>query len=354
MSILDGLVKSIFSSFTKIKQTEKAYFRGDPIMSDEEYDRNLEELIKKHKEYVRLNGGKDDLGIEITPPTELEKVRDFNQFNEWLNEITNTNQGSFYIEPKYDGINLTLVYRDGKIKEALMRGNRGKRADILSLLEGNNSIPSNIKLKGAVDIQGELIISKADHSNLEKLLETTYKTTRGILVALINSKLETHLKEHAVFKPYNSTINGVTDKTILDFTKLGMNKQIIFKTSMMEINNAFDQIIKKGKDFNSLMLTDGFDLDGFVVTYVSPDKKIQESIALKPRATKTLKATVKNIEWKNKGGRQYCSLIIDPIVIGEKNWSRVYLKDHDLIQNGSVFIGADIKLIYKNDLLQVA
>lgn len=361
MSILNSLAKSIKSRFVKIQETEEAYFKGDPIMVDEQYDRELEDLHQKYEEYLRLNGGIDNLKLEITPATEVDKVRTYQEFEEWLLDNTTSDGENDYlycIEPKYDGVNLTLVYRGGTLKQALMRGNRGKRKDILPLLAGNKTFPHQ-KLRlmsGDIDVQGELLFRISSLEAINKALQpkTDYCTARSALVASINAGEAEILSEYAVFKPFKYISSVGVVKIEPCYKQYKFEPQLSYKTTLDRVSNIFKSVISDGVKFNEIIKeASDFELDGIVFVHnveTRSESKLNQivedpHIALKPRAPYKTITEVRAIERKKTS----YTLIVDPVMVGDRAYRKVTVKDRSLIENEAIREGDLVEILIQND-----
>ncbi|HWB76077.1 MAG TPA: NAD-dependent DNA ligase LigA, partial [Nannocystaceae bacterium] len=61
------------------------------------------------------------------------------------------------VEPKIDGISVSLLYQDGKLVRAVTRGDGERGDDITRQVEAAKAVPTKLgKLRGAIEIRGEL------------------------------------------------------------------------------------------------------------------------------------------------------------------------------------------------------
>lgn len=356
--MLNGLIKSIRSKVMRLRESEASYFKGDPIMSDSEYDETIESAQQDYERYLKLNKGIDDLQLTITPPTDLGKVRDRDSFNEWLVEVNKSDQidsrrYSFYLEPKYDGVNLTLIYINGLLTEALLRGNDyGERMNIKELLMGNEQIPLKISLKKSLEIRGELILPLGSKEIIGAKLNSKYKTNRAALVALINRENREYLSAYAHFKPYFMNLAGKKTKKVFNAQEFGWEEQKIKRVNLAQIYEAFEYLQYNVSDYSGFTNVKGYELDGLVVTYSEGTE--EDSIAIKPRPTCHHTAIVRDVKWtmNDYTSKLSCSLIIDPIQYGTREFTKVHIKDYSLFENNEIMINKPIKVKIENDLMK--
>ncbi|MCW3085255.1 MAG: ligase LigA [Bacteroidetes bacterium] len=156
------------------------YVLSNPSISDFEFDKLLEELIrleKEHPEYLRSDSPSQRVGGQVTrefksvkhkyPMLSLsntyneEDVRDFDE------RIRKAGLSGYeYIcELKYDGVSISLTYVKGELVQAVTRGDGEKGDDITANVKTIKSIP--IKLRGTsfpdeFEIRGEIFMPKKE------------------------------------------------------------------------------------------------------------------------------------------------------------------------------------------------
>ncbi len=171
-----------------LKEWAYAYYVEDnPIASDEEYDK----LYHKVLDYERENpdnilddsptkrvGGVIRDGFtkakHILRMWSMEDVFSQDEVREWLERVKRgIGEVSFFCEPKFDGASMNLIYRDGKLNQAVTRGNGEIGEDVTENVKTIRSIPLTIEYKELIEIRGEVVISKEDFEkiNQERLKE---------------------------------------------------------------------------------------------------------------------------------------------------------------------------------------
>jgi len=160
------------------------YVLDNPLVTDEEYDRLYHEVEK----YENENPDKIDPssptqrvgdvvleGFEkakhLTRMWSMEDVFNENDFLDWVGRVKRLlghSDFSFYIEPKFDGASLNLVYENGKLIRAETRGDGEIGEDVTLNAKTINSIPLEIKEKSLIEIRGEVVIKKEDFDKLNE------------------------------------------------------------------------------------------------------------------------------------------------------------------------------------------
>lgn len=133
-------IAALAAEYTK---AEDAYRRGEPIMSDCDFDALQDSLRRVAPYHPALNG--DVVMLSLVNNR-------YRSFDEWYAELPE--HLTVVVQPKIDGISIGLRYVKGELKEAQTR--KGRCAlDMVRLVP---SIPKQIKtsVTGILEIHGEL------------------------------------------------------------------------------------------------------------------------------------------------------------------------------------------------------
>jgi DNA ligase (NAD+) len=161
------------------------YVLDNPIISDFEFDKKLEELIsleKQFPEFLSPNSPSQRVGGQITKEFKSVKHQyamlslsnsyneeDLLDFDRRVREglgITSTGlfdeQIDYVCELKFDGLSISLIYEDGKLVQAITRGDGVQGDDVTTNAKTIKSIP--LQLKGnypkKFEIRGEVFMSR--------------------------------------------------------------------------------------------------------------------------------------------------------------------------------------------------
>lgn len=164
------------------------YTLDEPTISDFEFDlklKELQELEEKHPEFYDSNSPTSRVGGEITKnfPTvqhqfrmySLDNSYDFNDLEDWekrvqkaLNELV-----EFVAELKYDGASISILYENGKLKEAVTRGDGFQGDEITPNVKTISEIP--MQLHGDYPdrffIRGEIYLTRKNFDKINKRRE---------------------------------------------------------------------------------------------------------------------------------------------------------------------------------------
>lgn len=262
------------------------YYNDDaPEIEDYEYDmmmRELQELEKKYPQYdspdspTKRVGGKADNSFEsVVHTVRMESLQDAfskEEIYDFDKRVTDVVSAPKYcVEPKIDGLSVSLEYRNG----VFVRGSTRGDGDVGEDVSGNLRVIHNIPLKlnrdiPYIEVRGEVYMPK---KSFEKVVdrqlingEKPFKNPRNAAAGSLRQKdskvAATRGLDIFVFNVQQ--IEGVSltsHKQSLDFLKeLGFNT-IPGYTLVDNIEDALTQIDKIGESRGSLE----YDIDGAVI-----------------------------------------------------------------------------------------
>ena len=149
------------------------YVLDKPIISDAEFDakiNELEALENKYPQYrsaespTQIVGGGFATGFQardhIQKMTSLDNVFGFDELETWFDRIDKANvANSWLCEVKVDGLAINLLYRDGKLVQALTRGNGVTGEDVTLNIKTISVIQHELKGKkipSLLEVRGEV------------------------------------------------------------------------------------------------------------------------------------------------------------------------------------------------------
>jgi DNA ligase (NAD+) len=109
---------------------KKAYYTGGkPIMDDATYD-TLEEILRQknpHHRFFKLIGSPNfDTGFpkktHTMPMGSQNKVTSFSELKKYFELKKISQETDFVVQPKCDGLSLEIEYRQGRVVDAITRG----------------------------------------------------------------------------------------------------------------------------------------------------------------------------------------------------------------------------------------
>ena len=173
-----------------LNEAAKVYYSGtDEIMSNYEYDKLYDELVKLEKEtgIVLAGSPTNRVGYETlgslpkeeheTPMLSLDKTKSV----EALADFAGTHKS--VLSWKLDGLTVVVTYREGRLFKAVTRGNGYVGEVITPNARVFVNLPTEIPYKGELIIRGEAIITYSDFEKINSAIDgkaEKYKNPRNL------------------------------------------------------------------------------------------------------------------------------------------------------------------------------
>ncbi|WP_110655872.1 NAD-dependent DNA ligase LigB [Salinicola halimionae] len=162
--------QSAYEALTRqIERWDEAYYqRGERLVDDGVYDeakrrwRHWRHCLNPAAAPIRqtTTASPDDRLRHPFAQTGLDKLPNQQAVDEWLSRQSGR---TLWIQPKVDGVAVTLVYRDGKLKSAISRGDGETGQDWTAQIRQIDSIPQQLEDDEPVTLQGEIFLRLPGH-----------------------------------------------------------------------------------------------------------------------------------------------------------------------------------------------
>lgn len=167
------------------------YSDHTPIVSDVEYDflfKLCKSIESSNPEWIVDNSPTQWLVWQLdTSKSNFDKVRHRNpllslentynaeELSDWYDSIKRmtdklwiTDIWKFTIEPKYDGISIELIYKDGKFVQGITRGDGAVGEDITKNISYISGIPATIDIKSELHLRWEIVMPKSHFESINQ------------------------------------------------------------------------------------------------------------------------------------------------------------------------------------------
>ena len=178
------MIEKRIAELTEIinKANHDYYVNDNPTITDQEYDRYMEELMRledAHPEFKKVDSPTQRVGSEVI--SEFKKVTHeipmlslgdiFNEeeiidFDEKVKKVVP--HPKYVAELKIDGLSVSLLYRNGELVRAATRGDGVTGEDITHNAKTIKDIPLKIKQPIDIEVRGEIYMSKASFKKLNE------------------------------------------------------------------------------------------------------------------------------------------------------------------------------------------
>ena len=164
------------------KASYEYYTLDKPSITDQEYDRYMQELQKiesEHPELIRPDSPTMRVGGEVISEFakvvhEIPMLSLGNVFNE--SDIVNFDERvrkvvknpSYVMELKIDGLSVSLLYKEGKLVRGATRGDGVTGEDITHNVRTIKDIPLTLKEPLDIEVRGEIYMSKDSFESLNE------------------------------------------------------------------------------------------------------------------------------------------------------------------------------------------
>lgn len=351
----------------KMKEAADAYYNGQEIMSDFEYDALFDELQKLEKETgitlpesptsFKVGAAPVDGAVKVAhkyPALSLAKTKSVDDLKGFLGERKG------YLSWKLDGLTLVATYIDGKLKSLVTRGNGLVGEDITRNAPYIRGVALNIPYKEEVVIRGEALCSYPAFDKINARIENEedkYKNPRGVAsgsVRLLDAKeLEERDIHFIPFELVSPKANSVKEEKEL-IENCGMQ---FVESHCVDANNI-DMLVKF---FAEYVERKGYPYptDGLVLTY--EDLEYGRSLGLTghhPRHSIAFKwkdeefeTTLREIFWSaSKTGLLNPVAVFDPVEIDGTTVKRASVHNLSYIEHLKLEPGDKIT-VYKANMI---
>lgn len=167
----------------------KYYVEDDPEISDKGYDSlfsELKDLETQHPELITPDSPTQKLAVQLQkefaqaahyrPLLSLDNTynaEDLRAFDERVKrglKLSPEENIIYDVEPKYDGLSMAVVYRDGRFDRATTRGNGEVGENVTENIKTIASVPLALlgDVPGILEVRGEVIMTKESFARLNE------------------------------------------------------------------------------------------------------------------------------------------------------------------------------------------
>jgi DNA ligase (NAD+) len=189
MSAAPSPTKRHHALVAEIRRLDEAYYQeAAPLVSDQDYDRLYRELLDLETAHPALRtadspsqrvGGEPlphfTTVAHAQPMQSLDNTYSATELEAFYDRVQKALEGqdlSFVIEPKVDGLAVSLRYEHGKFVQGLTRGDGQKGDDITTNLRTIRTLPLEIKSDAEVlEVRGEVYYPSAAFEKLNRQRE---------------------------------------------------------------------------------------------------------------------------------------------------------------------------------------
>lgn len=362
------------------KHNRLYYEKNRPLISDAEFDRlvkELEALESVHPELAladsptRKVGGRPEAGFRtVQHPVPMLSIdntyseEEVRAFDERVRKNLNSGSVAYVVEPKIDGVSLSILFREGTLVYAATRGDGRAGDDVTANVRTIPSIPG--KLKGRVppelEVRGEVYLPHAKFEALnrekEKAGEEFFVNPRNAAAGSLKL-LDASLTARRGLEFSAHSLGLVRPEGYFETHRATLN---FFRTAGLPVGaqvstcGSIDEVLALCREWATKKKELSYDIDGLVVkvdsladqrrlgfTSKSPRWVIAYKFPAERKATKLLQIDVQ----VGRTGVLTPVAILEPVFLAGTTVSRATLHNEDQIKRLDLRIG-DTVLVEKS------
>ena len=360
--------------------SRKYYVEDSPEIDDYEYDMMMRELKAIESEFpelvtpdsptVRVGGSADGMFEKVEHTVRMESLQDAfstEEIKAFDSRVRETQSDVHYVvEPKIDGLSVSLEYVDGVFTRGSTRGDGDVGEDVTANLRTVRSIP--LKLKTALpflEVRGEVYMPKSVFASLvrgqELRGEKPFKNPRNAAAGSLRQKDPkiTAGRGLDIFVFNVQQIDGeelTSHKQSLDFLRSQGFKTVPFYNRFDNIGDVLSEIHRIGEIRSGLE----FDIDGAVIkvddfsqrsALGSTSKFPKWAVAFKyPPEEKNTKLVDIEIN-VGRTGVLTPTAVLEPVLVAGSTVSRATLHNQDFISEKDIRIGDSVVIRKAGDII---
>lgn len=353
------------------------YNLSAPEISDAEYDAIEEELKRLREAHPVLansivadeDSSLNQVGASFydtqfnpvkheTPMLSLDKVHTSDDLKKWMEKYPGE---KLSIWPKFDGVSLSITYKDGQLVRAASRGDGKIGEDITANAVRVNGVHRTLDQKIDCEVRGEVVMLKSDFNsynaaNPGKPLSNPRNAVSGTM-RLKDTSSESAKARKLTFYAFDVIIDEDPDPNV------SLNDRLVglgFDTrGYAEANTAEDvlkYIEKTEADRDGL----DYEIDGVVIKIADPEKYSDLGNTSKhPRGAMAMKlaaeigeSEIESVEWAvGKTGKVTPRAKIKKMFLSGTNISYATLHNPDDIRRKGIRVGQRIQIKRAGDVI---
>lgn len=356
----------------EIERHNKNYYVMDnPVISDYEYDMMMQELKKLENEYPefafensptkRVGGEALNTFEKVEHKVQMGSLQDVFSFDEVRNFIEKCfeqlDAPVFVVEPKIDGLSVSLEYVNGEMTIGSTRGNGFEGENVTNNLKTIKSIPLILNESvPLIEVRGEVYMPRKSFTELiekqELNDEQPFKNPRNAAAGSLRQK-DSKITAQRKLDIFVFNLQQIEGKNILSHKEsLDYMKSLGFKVipSYIECRN-YEEIIAEINKIGESRNNYSFDIDGVVIKVNNfEQREIMGSTAKVPKWAIAYKFPPEEKETKlldievnvGRTGAITPVAVFEPVNLAGTSVSRAVLHNQQFIDERDIRIGDTI------------
>lgn len=283
---------------------------------------------------------------------------DLLKFDNDIKKIVGSSNFSYVVEPKIDGLSISVKYNNGNLVQAVTRGDGEIGEDVTQNVKTIKSLPLTIEYKKELEVRGEVFLTKKDFEkinndpNLTKKFANARNAASGSLRNLdSNITAKRNLSALFYYVPKANELNISKQYDVLGW----LDKQLIPISREIKHCQTIEDVIKRIKELTENRENFKYDIDGIVIKvnefshyeeigYTSKFPKWATAYKF-PAVVKQTKLNSIDVTVGRTGRINYIANL-DEILLEGSQVKKATLHNYDYIKDNEIMIN-DVVEVYK-------
>lgn len=349
------------------KANEEYYLLDNPSLTDQEYDRYMQELISledRYPEYRRDDSPTVNVGTKVQdkfnkvnhniPMLSLGNVFNEEEVRLFDQRIRKEDNPKYVCELKIDGLAISLTYEKGVLVRGATRGDGIVGEDITKNIQTIKSIPLVLNKEIDIEVRGEVYLSKASledinkerEKNGEPLFQNCRNAAAGSVRNLDSNITKKRNLDCLIYHLPNPLDYGITTH----FEALKFMKELGFTTNydVNRLVDNVDEVLSYIEEWTEKRSSLPYDIDGIVIKV--NDIKMQGKLgftakvpkwatAYKFPAEEVVTRLIDIIFTVGRTGKITPNAVLEPVRVAGTTVKRATLHNEDNVVSRDVRIG---------------
>lgn len=355
------------------------YVLDKPSVSDQEYDRYYQELLKLEDEFPqyrdpnsitqRVGGVVLDAFEKVSHKRRMLSLdnafnlEDLMAFDERVRQSVKNPE--YVVELKMDGLAISLHYHNGRFVQAVTRGDGLVGEDVTNNVRTIASIPMHIDMEGDVEVRGEVIMPKKSFEALNeqrrKQGEEEFANPRNAAAGSIR-QLDSHIAASRKLDAYLYYFEGAQQHAMhtheealeaLEAMRIKVNPLRKVCKNMQEVWQFIQEMSERRNDLP-------YEIDGMVLKVNdlhawdllgTTAKAPRYAIAYKFPAEEVVTKLLDIVLSVGRTGRITPNAVLEPVRVAGTTVSAATLHNEDMIKEKDVRINDDVIIRKAGDII---
>ncbi len=354
------------------------YQLNNPGISDFEYDRLMSELrcleaenpefYDENSPTLTIGGVADELFEKVSHSVRMDSLQDmfsFDELRDFDRRVAQKIENRRYVvEPKIDGLSVSLSYENGIFVKGLTRGNGEVGENVTANLLTVNSVPKRLKEQCNITVRGEIYMPRSVFERIikeqEEAGETPFKNPRNAASGSLRQKdcKVTAKRDLSIFI-FNLQQGEIPVSTHSESIEYLENLGFCVPPYSFSVE-SIEQAIEAIKSIGAMRQNFDFDLDGAVIKLENlADRPVLGSTSKFPRWAAAFKYPPEEKETKlvnisisvGRTGAIVPTADLQSVILAGTSVARAALHNRDFIAEKDIRIGDTVVVRKAGDII---